>query len=299
MNFKCPHRVGKIDELSFIGITKNNSINCQSASGVDADDANEILHEGCGFNLDVHSTNLELSDPNYRFFYADKYQDFADKFNDLCENKHECAVPLDDIEDWFLPMCKTELNERKKNSGLFGQKDKTLKPNIIAVATCKLDSVDVSVGFRGEIYAARTIKKGHFSVFLVLLDFLIVLLLIWFYNRLDEQQKAFHEKFETETIEMTDFTIMLENLPADAFFHGDENIMRARLWNQIENILQNEAIEQNPNMQHVFESTKFEVSDITFARSTTSEASALDKYQKKKKELVRARHRRDLLRDDQ
>lgn len=43
--------------------------------------------------------------------------------------------------------------------------------------------------------------------------------------------------FETETIEMSDFTVMLKNLPTDSFFGGDENILRVRLWDKLEKIL--------------------------------------------------------------
>lgn len=44
-------------------------------------------------------------------------------------------------------------------------------------------------------------------------------------------------KFEGDTIQMNDFTIMLENLPADRFFNGDEDVMRMYLWDHCETIL--------------------------------------------------------------
>ena len=97
---------------------------------------------------------------------------------------------------------------------------------------------------------------------------------------------------------MTDFSVMLENLPADSYFNGDENVMRVRLWHQIENILMNEGLENDPSITS-FDTSVFQLVDITFARSTTAEASALAKYQKKKREIALEKHRKERLKDGQ
>lgn len=119
----------------------------------------------------------------------------------------------------------------------------------------------------------------------VVIDILVILLLFAFYDRLEEQQKQFFDKYDAETIQMIDFTMMLGNLPDDEYFYGDEDILRIRLWCQAEDILKNMAIREGYFFGD-FSGTQFQISDITFARSTMTEANILEKYVKKKKEIV-------------
>lgn len=108
---------------------------------------------------------------------------------------------------------------------------------MILVAECRTNEVDVSVSYDDQYNYQRTVTKDEFTVLVVAIDVLVVILYIIFYNRLEEQQIQFVEKFEGDTIQMTDFTVMLENLPPDKFFNGDEDVMRMYLWQHCETIL--------------------------------------------------------------
>jgi hypothetical protein len=67
----------------------------------------------------------------------------------------------------------------------------------------------------------------------------------------------FVTKFEGDTIQMSDFTIMLENLPNDKFFNGDEDAMRMFLWNHCETLLQEQAAREGPTYSDDLVKTKF------------------------------------------
>ena len=56
---------------------------------------------------------------------------------------------------------------------------------------------------------------------------------------------------------MSDFTIMLENLPNDKFFNGDEDAMRMFLWNHCETLLQEQAAREGPTYSDDLVKTKF------------------------------------------
>ena len=90
---------------------------------------------------------------------------------------------------------------------------------------------------------------------------------------------------------MDDFTVMLDNLPDDKFFNGDEDVLRLYLWNHCETIMQEQAMRHGAVYQHQLDSTLFQISDIQFARNTSNETAILDKYVKKKKEIVLEEHR--------
>lgn len=108
----------------------------------------------------------------------------------------------------------------------------------MAVAMCEMEEVDVAVGY-GDQNFERTVTTDQFTILVVIIDIIVILLLFAFYDRVEEQQKQFFEKYDAETIQMIDFSMMLANLPDDEYFYGDEDILRIRLWCQMEDILKN------------------------------------------------------------
>jgi hypothetical protein len=44
------------------------------------------------------------------------------------------------------------------------------------------------------------------------------------------RQEQYVDEFKKRSIEMSDFTICVSNLPPDIDFDGDEEILKARLW---------------------------------------------------------------------
>ena len=71
----------------------------------------------------------------------------------------------------------------------------------------------------------------------MLTDIAVVIGFIIFINRLETMQEEYAEKFNDETIEMTDFCFQFENLPPNEYFEGNEAIMRYKLWNHLNNVI--------------------------------------------------------------
>lgn len=79
--------------------------------------------------------------------------------------------------------------------------------------------------------------KESFGLLVVVIDILCTSLLIFFYKTLERQQVIYAEKFDNETLTVSDFTYMISNMPPDEFFNFDDNIFRMRLFLQFEKIL--------------------------------------------------------------
>jgi hypothetical protein len=57
------------------------------------------------------------------------------------------------------------------------------EPTIIAIAGCKQDTVRINLG---DDYQ-KEINKNDFGVFVVIWDFLVIIILVWFVNFLDKR----------------------------------------------------------------------------------------------------------------
>ena len=112
--------------------------------------------------------------------------------------------------------------------------DKTLndedvaEPTIIAIAGCKQDTVRINLSDDFE----KEVNKNDFGVFVVLWDFLVIIILVWFVNFLNKRQMEYSKKFEDETIEMTDFCMRFGNLPKNKFFKGNQKVLKTILWDK-------------------------------------------------------------------
>lgn len=125
---------------------------------------------------------------------------FIKWFNSNCHHKNNCTIPYSKLD--VTSECQRVLDERVYKSAYL--KDAARKsglqrkfpgghsylagaqyqPNVVVVAECRLDDVDVSAGFHGK-YVSRKVSKGQFAVFVVGLDLVIVVILIIFIWRLD------------------------------------------------------------------------------------------------------------------
>ena len=94
---------------------------------------------------------------------------------------------------------------------------------LLAQAICLADGVPVP-----WLDASKyRLRKDDFGVFVVGVDFLVVVTLICFIYILDGRQREFIDQFNNRTIMMTDYTIRIKNLPND-FEYGDrDEILRA------------------------------------------------------------------------
>lgn len=94
------------------------------------------------------------------------------------------------------------------------------EPVVLAQAVCLADGVPIP-------WLNARLRKDDFGVFVVGVDFLVVVTLICFIYILDGRQQEFIDQFNNRTIMMTDYTIRIKNLPND-FEYGDrDEILRA------------------------------------------------------------------------
>ena len=130
------------------------------------------------------------------------------------------------------------------------------EPVFLAQATC--DPGDLNVPLLNI-----PIPKDVFGICLVLVDFLVVVLIICFINVLDLRQKQFIEQYKNQTMEMSDYTIRVKNLPNDIEYDGREEILQAHLWSHFTSILGADgAAEAGEEAYH----DSHDIVDITFGK---------------------------------
>ena len=91
------------------------------------------------------------------------------------------------------------------------------EPVIIALAPCTQEQVTIHFKGAGE---ERKVNKSDFGIFVVLMDFLVIIILILFVNFLDKRQREFAEAFADQTIEMTDFCMRFSKMPKNSWYAG-------------------------------------------------------------------------------
>ena len=132
------------------------------------------------------------------------------------------------------------------------------------------------------------VSKDLLSFIVIGTDIAIVIMLIIFTDTLNRLQNAFVLQYRDETIEPIDFTVTLTNLPYDDFFNGNDDLLRVRLWNQIEALLRDQAKKEDPELDEAVydKENRFLISDITFARKFNAQAEFLHSYQELRMSLI-------------
>ena len=93
------------------------------------------------------------------------------------------------------------------------------EPYVIAQAVCKQDEIVLSTG--------ASFTKSGFSTMVVFFDIFSMIILVIFTRWLERRQIDYAEEFEDQTIQMNKFCLRFENLPANIFFEGKEEVLRA------------------------------------------------------------------------
>ena len=104
------------------------------------------------------------------------------------------------------------------------------EPVFLAQATC--DPGDLNVPLLNI-----PIPKDVFGICLVLVDFLVIVLIICFIYVLDLRQREYIKQYKDQTMEMSDYTVRVKNLPNDFEYDGREEILQAHLWRHFATIL--------------------------------------------------------------
>jgi hypothetical protein len=109
---------------------------------------------------------------------------------------------------------KTSLVDIKSVDGVIQADETVPEPRIIILAMCEdLDIMDPFTGI--------TIHKKDFGMIIVIVDIIVILALIIFTWALEIGQENYVKMYLDHTIEMTNFTIRIKNLPDEKFYCHD------------------------------------------------------------------------------
>lgn len=83
-------------------------------------------------------------------------------------------------------------------------------------------------------------KKESLGMLVSFIDFLVVISLMVFIKCLKKSQKIYLAKFKSQTIELDDFTIEMQNLPFDYEYGYDDDALKACLCEHFEQLIKRE-----------------------------------------------------------
>ena len=141
-------------------------------------------------------------------------------------------------------------------------------------------------------------KKEDLGIVVIFIDFFVILCFLYFVYFLNSRQDEYIEKFETETIEMTDFTLEFSNLPSEEFYDGKEHVLRAKMWEQFQEIMEDQLNEETGREQRRFDKMEeYNIIDITFATTNVKDIEHLTSLKNLHEELQGLTEEFSILRD--
>lgn len=103
------------------------------------------------------------------------------------------------------------------------------------MALAKCASLKVENPFTGSEYS-----KESLGVFIVFFDICTVIGLIIFMNLLSETQEDYVEIFDQATVQITDFTVRVKNMPHHKCYGDDDDVLRAAIITHFEELIKDE-----------------------------------------------------------
>lgn len=170
-------------------------------------------------------------------------------------------------------VCDAEINDRIWKSKFYRENENedfganydasVPEPVFLAQAVCISDQITIP-------YTSYTLAKSSFGLFVVVIDFAVILTIIIFIYIVEARQQDFIKAFKSNTIQMNDFTIRVKNLPRDEIYGGKEEILRAMLWDHFTKLLLEEESgligDSKTDLLRV--PPNCEIADITFGKIT-------------------------------
>jgi hypothetical protein len=78
-------------------------------------------------------------------------------------------------------------------------------------------------------FSGKEVSKTEIASIVVYIDMLVIILFLIYIEVTEKALKMFVDKFKDNTIEMTDFTIQMKNLPEDKEYGGNTEHLKAYL----------------------------------------------------------------------
>jgi hypothetical protein len=94
-------------------------------------------------------------------------------------------------------------------------------------------------------FGAGEFQKADLSSIIIPIDLLVIFSLLTFASILNSAQLAYVAKFRDDTLEMTDFTIRVKNLPHDAKYGGENINLTAFLMAHFESVIKDQINKEN------------------------------------------------------
>ena len=242
-------------------------------------------------------------------FGAGREQEVEDFYSQDCEgkNRSQCMIP-NDLSDAgpFSTKCRKILNERIRASRFhrdsegnnFGQYfDKDVPEPVITVrALCVSDTIAVP-------YIDYPIEKDAFGLFIVIIDFCVIMSIMGFIHILEQRQLEYIEQFKRQTIQMSDFALRVKNLPRDSEYGDREHILKAYLWDHFQALLAREHVESGTDQHSAKKQNKkdaketnhrkeHDIADITFGKQQIRDTAQLMKLYELSKKIQTLEFRR-------
>lgn len=89
-------------------------------------------------------------------------------------------------------------------------------------------------------FTGTELNKDSLGVFIVFFDIASVIAMILFTKALISNQEDYVSEFDQATIEMTDFTLRVQNIPNHLLYGNKDELLRAMLTVHFEEILKEE-----------------------------------------------------------
>jgi len=131
-------------------------------------------------------------------------------------------------------------------------------------------------------------KKEDLGLMVVIIDFIVILFFIYFVYFLNKKQDEYIELFQTQTIEMDDFTLELSNMPlkTEKNCYNQELALKALIWQQMQDLMWDQYEEDLGKPIQYFESMdEYQIVDISFASTDTKDIEHVTKLKDLRDEL--------------
>ena len=289
----CP--TGTLTAVKYLGVPKSDEVTCTNLLAGTKHIA-EKLEERCYTDFDAPAASRHSSTGS-QIHHAKGHASFAKYYEENCLGKARCTIPLGGIQGaaGLKPECQTLLEQRWYHSASASAADKaklktalaskggvkdapadTVEPWMLAMSQCQQEMVTLDVK---QLNRSVEVQKKDFGIVVVFIDFICVFIFIFFTFFLESRQREYAENFEQQTITMSDFTLELSNLPRDGFFNGKEQVLRTMLWDQLEQVIDDQYKVKWDDESRAIDFARqeeYNIVDITFAKTDTGDSILLD-----------------------
>lgn len=206
-------------------------------------------------------------------------------FTEKCFDSPHCDLKIQFY--WFNSDCRNRIEFYAAGSRYpdyanslqwhYYMRDRRREPVLFANALCIADKIYHP--FSGE---EMNFPKTNFVYLMIIVDFAIILISIWFINWLFYRYTQYAEVFDSVNVEMRDFVLRFGNLPNDHVYGGKDMMLQCQLWNHVERVVRNSFEEKaryrgdSQALDKIARECPWEIVDIVFSKDNNEETDMLE-----------------------